>query len=131
MSSSWDSYITEILKVEGVASAAILGKDTGELSVWARSDDFSTDDLSLLDVVKGFSDQDMLRAGGIRLRSDEKYMTTIATDDFVHGKKGDNGVMLFDAGTGIIAITYDATGVAGTISAGVARFADYLKTVLV
>ncbi|KAJ1735098.1 profilin, required for normal timing of actin polymerization in response to thermal stress [Coemansia biformis] len=130
MSTSWDSYIVEILKIEGVTSAAILGKATDVLSVWASSKDFSTDTGCLLNVVKGFSDQDQLRANGIRLKDGAKYMTTVASDDFVHGKNTDGGVMLFNAGTGIIVVSYNNEAAPGNVSTTVAKLADYLKSVL-
>ncbi|KAJ2778535.1 profilin, required for normal timing of actin polymerization in response to thermal stress [Coemansia javaensis] len=126
MSTQWDSYVAEFLKVPGVTSAALLDKNPAALSVWASSKDFSTDTACLHAVVKDFGTDGALALNGITLKPGFKYMTTSATPEFVHGKKNAEGVMLFATKTGIIVVTYGSDAVPGTVSAGISKYADYL-----
>ncbi|KAJ2763294.1 Profilin [Coemansia nantahalensis] len=126
---SWPVYIEELLKTKGTVSAAIASSDTKALSVWAKSDNFSNDDALVLDALKGFASEKLLETG-IRLTKDVKYMTLNADKDRAHGRKGADGVMIFNAGKAVIIVTYGGDGIANEINPHIEKFAEHLKKTL-
>ncbi|PIA17468.1 Profilin/allergen [Coemansia reversa NRRL 1564] len=125
---SWNQYVDNIMKIPGVTSVAILGKDTKVLSVWARSKDFSNDNARVLKLVQDLPKFDVLQASGISLVEGFKYMTTVANESFVHARKENQGVFAFDFNSGYVVLTY-APGVdAGNVSNAVDVYIKHLRT---
>ncbi|KAJ2614549.1 profilin, required for normal timing of actin polymerization in response to thermal stress [Coemansia sp. RSA 1365] len=124
---SWNQYVDRVMKAPGVTSAAILGKDTKVLSVWARSKNFSNDNARILKLVQDLPKFDVLQANGITLVEGFKYMTTVANESFVHARKDTQGVFAFDFRNGYIVLTYAPGADVGKISNATAGIAEYLK----
>ncbi|KAJ2350767.1 hypothetical protein IWW50_005590 [Coemansia erecta] len=129
--SGWDAYVNHICQM-GTDWAALVGKK--DQKVWAKSQvagdtqaDSEKTDLNLQKLVGDFGNFDQLRANGITIRPGVKFMVTRADEEFVHGRKADQTVLVVDFGDGIMVATHGPNSQAGDVVAKMTTLAKYLK----
>ncbi|KAJ2082150.1 profilin, required for normal timing of actin polymerization in response to thermal stress [Coemansia sp. RSA 988] len=128
---SWKGYIERFMSVPGVTSAAIVGKNVDALSVWAQSENFTADNARLLTLVKNLPSFDALHANGITLVEGCKYFTTVATPAFIHGRKDNHGVLIFDFYIGYAILVYAPGADVGKVTNGADKVVEYLRKVYI
>lgn len=120
---SWQEYVDSTLISTGtVSAAAIVGLDG---NVWSASAGFTVTEKEALKLIAGFDDQTCLFggvfAGGVY------YLFLRASDDTIHGKRGEKGIVICKTAKTIIIGTYRDGMAAGNCSVTVSKLMDYLK----
>lgn len=118
---SWQSYINSLLDPGTVKAGAIVGLDGG---VWAASAGFTVTQAEAVRLVSGFDDPTRL-FGGV-YAGGKYYLFLRASDDTIHGKNGQDGIVICKTGKAIIIGTYSDGMAAGNCSVTVSKMMDYL-----
>jgi len=123
---SWQEYITNSLEGSGtVKKGAICGHDG---STWAASAGFSIAVEEAKAMVNGFTNQDALRASGMKA-SGTKYFFLSGDEGVLRGKKDKTGIHVVKTLQAIIVAVYEEPTQPGQCANTVETLADYLKGV--
>ncbi|KAF5309831.1 hypothetical protein D9619_010321 [Psilocybe cf. subviscida] len=123
---SWQAYVDTNLVGSGkVTRAAILGQKGG---VWASSPGFTISPEEEKAIIKGYTDNDSIRANGVRLGG-QKFFTLSVEGRTIQAKKGADGVVIVQTKQAILVAVYESPLQAPETTPIVEALADYMISV--
>ncbi|KAI8883986.1 Profilin/allergen [Backusella circina FSU 941] len=123
---SWQAYVdTNLVGTGKVSQGVIFGLSGG---VWASSPGFTVQPNEIQEIIKGFADNDSVRANGVHVNG-TKYLTLSADGRSIYGKKGSTGCCLVKTTQAVLVAIYNDKIQPGECTKVTEGLADYLISV--